>query len=127
MSFLRHTMDVGLTPPIEYHAGKASEAIVLGEALAMTAGALTKCGATAKPDYIAVGPKDANGTVPVVKVQDYMTFEVPLSVDGAALAVGNKVTLSANGQQVTATTDAGVATIVAINGTAVGDTVVVRF
>ena len=39
MSFLRHAMDVGLTPPIEYHAGKASETIVLGEALAMNAGA----------------------------------------------------------------------------------------
>lgn len=127
MSFKRSSMDVGLTPPIEYHPAKSGETIVLGEALTLTAGALTKCAATAKPDYIAVGPKDTNGMVPVIKVQGYMTFEVPLSVDGAALAVGNKVTLSANGLQVTATTDAGVATIVAINGTAVGDTVVVRF
>lgn len=126
MSFLRHTMDVGLTPPIEYHAGKASETIVLGEALAMTAGALTKCGATVKPDYIAVGPVK-EGTVPVIKVQDYILFDVPLTVAGTALKVGDKVTIAATGLGVTATTEGGVATIVNINGTAVGDTVTVRF
>ena len=126
MSFLRHTMDVGLTQPIEYHAGKASEAIALGEALAMNAGALTKCGATAKPDYIAVGPvKD--GTVPVIKVQDYILFDAPLTAAGTALKVGDKVTIAATGLGVTATTEGGVATIVAIHGTAIGDTVTVRF
>lgn len=126
MSFLRNSMDVGLTPPIEYHAGKASEAIVLGEALVMSAGALTKCGATAKPDYIAVGPvKD--GIVPVIKVQDYILFDVPLTAAGTELTVGSKVTIAATGLGVTATTGDGVATIVAMNGTAVGDTVTVRF
>ena len=126
MSFLRHTMDVGLTPPIEYHPGEAGETIVLGEALTMTAGALTKCGATAKPDYIAVGPVK-EGTVPVIKVQDYILFDVPLTVAGNALTVGSKVTIAATGLGVTATTEGGVATIVKINGTAVGDTVTVRF
>ena len=126
MSFLRHTMDVGLTPPIEYHAGKASETIELGEALAMTAGALAKCGATAKPEYIAVGPvKD--GTVPVIKVQDYILFDAPLPVAGTALKVGDKVTIAATGLGVTATTEGGVAAIVAFPGTAIGDTVTVRF
>ena len=126
MSFLRHTMDVGLTPPIEYHPGKANEAIVLGEALTMTAGALTKCGTTAKPDFIAVGPvKD--GVVPAVKVQDYILWEVPLTAAGTTLKVGDKVTIAATGLGVTATTESGVAAIVAINGTAVGDTVTVRF
>lgn len=124
--FLRSSMDVGLTPPIEYHPGKASEAIVLGEALTMTAGALTKCGATAKPDFIAVGPvKD--GVVPAVKVQDYILWEVPLTVAGTALKIGDKVTIAATGLGVTATTESGVATIVGINGTAIGDTVIVRF
>ena len=126
MSFKRSSMDVGLTPPIEYHPAKSGETIVLGEALTLTAGALTKCAATAKPEYIAVGgAKD--GIVPAIKVQDYMTFEAPLSVAGTALKIGNKVTLAADGLQVTATTDSGVATIVAIHGTAVGDTVEVRF
>ena len=127
MSFKRSSMDVGLTPPIEYHPGKSAETIVLGEALTLTAGALTKCAATAKPDYIAVGDVNADGVVPVIKVQDYMVFEAPLSVAGTSLKVGNKVTLASDGLQVTATTDSGVATIVAIDGTAVGDTVAVRF
>lgn len=123
MSFLRSTMDVGLTPPIEYHPGTG---IVLGEALSMTAGALAKCAATTRPDYIAVGPAK-EGIVPAIKVQDYMIFEVPLSADGTALKVGNKVTIGADAQTVTATTASGVATIVAIEGTAVGDIVKVRF
>lgn len=127
MSFMRNTMDVGLTPPIEYHPGKASEAIVLGETLTLTAGALTKCSGANKPTHIAVGPVNKDGIVPVIKVQDYMTFEAPLNVAGTALKVGDKVTIAADGLGVTATTDSGVAQIVAIHGTAVGDTVEVRF
>lgn len=124
--FMRSSMDVGLTPPIEYHPGKASEAIALGEALTMTAGALTKCAATAKPDFVAVGPvKD--GVVPAVKVQDYILWEAPLTAAGTALKVGDKVTLATTGLGVTATTEGGVATIIAIHGTAIGDTVTVRF
>lgn len=124
--FMRSSMDVGLTPPIEYHPGKDSETIVLGEALTMTAGELTKCGAAARPDYIAVGPvKD--GTVPVIKVQDYILFEAPLTAAGTSLKVGDKVTLAATGLGVTATTESGVATIVAMSGTASGDIVTVRF
>ena len=127
MSFKRSSMDVGLTPPIEYLPGKADEAIVLGEALTLADGALTRCAATTKPDYIAVGPVNDEGIVPVNKVQDYMTFEAELTAAGDALQIGNKVTISDDGMNVTATTDAGVATIVAINGTAIGDTVEVRF
>lgn len=126
MSFLRSKMDVGLTPPIEYLPGAASEAIVLGEALSVTSGKLTKCGATAAPAYISVGPvKD--GIVPVIKVQKYMIFEVPLSAAGTSLVIGQKVTLNTDGLQVTATTTDGVAEIVAFNGKAQGDTVLVRF
>ena len=127
MSFMRAKMDVGMTPPIEYHAAKSGETIVLGEALTLTAGALTKCGATVKPGYIAVGAADANGMVPCIKVQDYMTFETKLSVAGSSLKEGSVVTIASDGLQVTATTDSGVATIVAMSGTAAGDTVTVRF
>lgn len=126
MSFLRSTMDVGLTPPIEYFTGKTGETIVLGEALTLTAGALTKCAATTRPDYVAVGPvKD--GVVPVIKVQDYILFEVPLTVAGSSLTIGAKVTIAATGLGVTATTTDGVATIVAMDGKAAGDKVTVRF
>ena len=119
-------MDVGLTPPHEFMEATAGETIVLGEALVLSAGKLTKCGATAKPEYIAVGPVE-NGIVPVIKVQDYMVFEAPLSAAGTALKIGESVTLHTDGLKVTATTASGVAKIVRIDGTAVGDMVHVRF
>lgn len=128
--FMLANMDVGLTPPIEYRIMKDGEQAVLGEALVLTAGALTKCGATARPDFVAVGPSDANGVAPVVKVQDYMEWETTLSAapaEGAALAAGTKVTLAEDGLQVTATTASGVAAITQLDGTAVGSTVHVRF
>lgn len=120
------SMDVGLTPPIEYKKVTSGEEIVLGEALVLSAGKLTKCGATAKPTFIAVGPSK-DGAAPVIRVQDYMAFETELSAAGTDLAAGSKVTLGTDGLTVTATTTSGVATIVGMSGTAIGDTVKVRF
>lgn len=128
MAFLLQSMDVGQTPPIEYRQATAEEAVVLGEALVTAAsGLLTKCGATAKPEFIGVGPEDAQDMVPVVRIQDYQIWRTELSAAGTSLKPGSKVTLSGDGLQVTATTDSGVATIVDLEGTAVGDGVRVRF
>lgn len=128
MAFLLQSMDVGQTPPIEYLQATADEDVVLGEALATAAtGLLTKCGATARPEYIAVGQQDENDMVPVVRVQDYQVWRTQLSAAGTSLKPGNKVTLAADGLGVTATTESGVAAIVALEGTAVGDSVRVRF
>lgn len=128
MAFLLQSMDVGQTPPIEYRQATAEEAVVLGEALVTAAsGLLTKCGATAKPEFIAVGPEDAQDMVPVVRVQDYQIWRTELSAAGTSLKPGSKVTLSGDGLQVTATTESGVAAIVDLEGTAVGDGVRVRF
>ena len=69
----------------------------------------------------------AGENIPVIRVEDGMIFSVPLSASGASLKLGNKVTLAAGGLQVTATTTDGVAEIVGIIGTAVGDEVLVRF
>lgn len=128
--FLLAKMGVGVTPPIKYRAAKTGEAIALGEALADSAAGLTKCGATAKPDYVAVGPVNSDGEAPVVKVESYMEFETTLSAapaEGVSLTPGTKVTLAANGLQVTATTTSGVAIITRIDGTAAGSAVTVRF
>lgn len=125
MGFKLSKMDVGMTPPIEYLPGKEGEVYTLGEALALDAGAVTKCGAAARPDYVAVGPVNKQEEVPVVKVQDYMTFETTLSAAAAGLTVGGKVSLSADGLQVTSGEGAGILT--ALEGTAAGDAVTVRF
>ena len=63
-------------------------------------------------------------------VQDYMEFETTLAVapaDSATIGVGDKVTIHTDGMQVTATKTSGVAQIVALDGQAVGDRVVVKF
>lgn len=128
MAFLMQSMDVGQTPPIEYRQAVAEEAVVLGEALVTNAsGLLTKCGATAKPEFMAVGPQDEQDVVPVVRVQDYQVWRTQLSAAGTSLKAGSKVTLDADGLRVTATTDSGVAVIVDLEGTQVGDSVRVRF
>lgn len=125
--FTYHQFDHGQTPPLEYLAGTAAESFSTGEALVLSAGALTKCGATAKPEYICMGPVKEDGTVPCSKVAGSIVYDVPLTAAGTALKIGDKVTLSADGQGVTATTTSGVAKIVRIDGTAIGDLVGVRF
>ena len=128
MAFMLQSTDVGQTPPIEYRQATAEEDVVMGEALVTAAtGLLTKCGATARPEFIAVGPQDEHDCVPVVRVQDYQVWRTQLSAAGTSLKPGNKVTLEADGLRVTATTESGVAAIVALEGTAAGDSVRVRF
>ena len=127
MAFMLSRMDVGHTPPIKYLPVTNGETVVLGEALVLSSGKLTKCGATAKPAFMAVGPKNAAGEAPVIAVQDYMTFETTLQAAGTDLKIGSKVTLHTDGLQVTATTTSGVAEIVRMDGTAAGSTVLVRF
>lgn len=127
MAFKLSRMDVGHTPPIKYLPVTASEDVTLGEALVLSAGKLTKCGATAKPAFMAVGPKNAAGEAPVIAVQDYMTFETTLQAAGSSLKIGDKVTLHTDGLQVTATTTSGVAEIVSMEGTAAGSAVLVKF
>ena len=129
MAFTLARMDVGLTPPIEYQPVTDSESVTLGEALVLSSGKLTKCGATARPAFVAVGPAE-DGVAPVIRVQDYMEFETTLGVapaDSATVGVGDKVTLHTDGRQVTATKTSGVATVTYIAGQTVGSLARVRF
>ncbi len=128
--FRLSSMKVGLTPPIEYKTATASESYSVGEALKLASGKVTLCSGTTKPEFVCVGPANGAGEVPCVAVQDYMEFETTLVVapaDSAAIGVGDKVTIHTDGMQVTATKTSGVAQIVALDGQAVGDRVVVKF
>nr|DAT60219.1 MAG TPA: hypothetical protein [Caudoviricetes sp.] len=128
--FRLSSMKVGLTPPIEYKTATDSESFAVGEALKLASGKVTLCSGTTKPEYICVGPVNDAGEVPCVAVQDYMEFETTLAVapaDSATVGVGDKVTIHTDGMQVTATKTSGVAQIVALDGQAVGDRVVVKF
>ena len=124
------SMKVGLTPPIEYKTATAGESYSVGEARQLSGGKVTLCSGTTKPEFVCVGPANGAGEVPCVAVQDYMEFETTLAVapaDSAAIGVGDKVTIHTDGMQVTATKTSGVAQIVALDGQAVGDRVIVRF
>lgn len=117
--------------PLQFQA-TASEAITKGEALVLSSGKLTKCGATTKPTYIALASCAAKATnmdiVPVIRVEPNQVYQVETSADAHAAVVGTAVTLHTDGLKVTATTTSGVATIVDLIGCATtGDPILVRF
>lgn len=124
--FLQSRQLRGMTAPIVYMDATASVVYKVGETLKASAGAVTRASATEKPTHICVGPASVNG-VPCVEVLDDMEFETTLSAAGTSLSVGDKVTISADGLQVTATTTGGVAEITGMEGTAVGSKVTVKF
>ena len=130
MAFKPHQTNDGRVPPFEYLPAGAITPKV-GMALYMNAGNLAIASGTTKPTYICMCEKEtavaAGDIIPVIRVDDGMIFAVPLSAAGTSLKLGNKVTLATGGLQVTATTTDGVAEIVGIIGTAVGDEVLVRF
>ena len=115
--------------PVFYEV-TASEAVAIGEALVLTSGKLTKCGATAKPQFIAMADcaaTDENRLIPAARVEPNQLYEVPVTAAPTSLAVGSKVTLHTDGLQVTATTASGVVTVEDLNGAkAAGDKLVVR-
>lgn len=102
----------GDTPPFEYRLMTNAEGCTLGEALAESAGRLTKCGPTATPEFIAMRTQAAQAAsatpVPVIRVTELMEFGTTFAADGAAVNAGDKVTLNTDGLQVTATVTDGV-------------------
>lgn len=124
--FKVHHTDVSGTPSavsipmakdVEYKAG-----------LPLTAAGAVASGTT-KPEYICLEKAKgvAGGTVAAYRILPQFTFETHLTAAGTSLKVGNKVTIATAGAGVTATTTDGVAEIVRIDGTAIGDTVLVKF
>lgn len=108
----------------------ASEAYTEGEALVLSSGALTKCGATAKPTHIAAETKAAaaSGDVYAYEVMPHHVFKTTFAADASSNVVGTLVTLHTDGLQVTATATSGVATIYEKLGSgASGTDVLVRF
>jgi len=117
-------------PEPEFYEVTASEAVVEGEALVLSSGKLTKCGATSTPTHIAMADCAAAATnrkIPVCRVESNQIYEVDTSADPSSLVPGNKVTLHTDGLKVTATTTSGVITVIDINGAAAsGDKIIVR-
>ena len=128
---------INVYEPTVYPVG--SSAVTEGEPLVLTSGKLTKCGATAKPTYIAL----ANGaasvgteivTIPVGRVESNQVYEISIAEEDTNakiidLVPGAKVSFKfTDGVLEGASTVAGAAEIVDLNGaTKVGDTIYVRF
>ena len=97
-----------------------NEGATLGEALVQTSGRLTKCGATATPEFIAVCDRTAESTsvtpLPVIRVTENTKFSTKSMATVAATLVGAKVTLHTDGLLVTGTTSSGVFEISATDG-----------
>lgn len=108
--------------PFEYYAPTTDEAIVLGEALVLTSGKLTKCAATATPEFIAMSSGTNKSTIAVVRVMEDDEFETTFAADASSNAEGTKVTLHTDGLQVTATATNGVFTITKKLGTGASGT-----
>lgn len=97
--------------PYEYYAPAASEEISLGEALVLSSGKLTKCNATATPEFIAMSSGKDVDKIAVVRVMEDDVFETTFAADASSNAEGTKVTIHTDGLQVTATATNGVFTI----------------
>lgn len=107
-----------------------SESYKHGEAVKFSSGALTKSGATEKPEFVYVG-KDITSAITgqiinVVPVLPEYEWETTLSAAGTSLVPGNKVTVSSDGTEATATTGSGVFELLT-DGGAKGAKVVGRF
>lgn len=117
-------------PEPVFHEVTEDEAVVMGEALVLTDGKLTKCGATVKPEFIAMADCAADAAkrlIPAARVEPNQLYEVPVQEAPTRLVEGSKVTLHTDGLQVTATTTSGVVTVESLNGAAAaGDIIVVR-
>ena len=121
----------GLVPDSVVLPRNAGAAYASGTALILSGGVAIAATGANKPQYICYSNNEANegSELLAYAVTPSMRFEAPITAYSAsAKKVGAKVTLSADGKGVTATTTDGVATIVDLQGAAkVGDKIIISF
>lgn len=107
MAFKPNTYASARSSVTEWYPGTNNEALVLGEAVVLTAGAFAKCAATSIPSHIMAKSATGDGAtlLPAYKITSSDEFETSAT---AAPAVGEKVTLHTDGLTVTDTTSSGV-------------------
>jgi hypothetical protein len=109
----KHASTLACTAPFEYYLGTDAEDYTRGEALVMTAGRLTKCDATATPEFICQKNQAAEATavtlLPVIRVTELQEYEVNVgAATPTSIPLGAKVTLHTDGLSVTDTVTGGV-------------------
>lgn len=127
--FLLHMIEGGYIPSWEYHPAGAITPVV-GMALYQNAGNLALASGTTTPTFVSMTEREkaltAGDIIPVVRVSEDIIWETEWSAAATSIKPGQKVTIGADGLTVTATTTGGVAQVVDMDGTAVGDKVRVR-
>ena len=102
-----------------------------GMLMALSSGKLVKATGSTAPEFLCVeehsAAVSAGDLVTVVRIEPDTDYETVFSADATGLDIGDMVTIASDGLRVTATTTDGVAKIVNLEGTASGDTVIVRF
>ena len=128
MAFLINDTKDGAPGPWEYLEAADIGACKVGMALTLTDGKLTKATGTVRPSYISMfeGTVASGDKIPVLRVLPDTRFKTQLSAEGTELKVGDKVTIDETAMLATATTASGVVELVAILGTEIGDSVIVR-
>jgi len=120
MGFKRAGSLSGSQNPFEYYLLTDNESATLGEALVMSSGRLTKCGATATPEFIAMQSRTAESTsvtpLAVERVKEDVEYSATSTATVAATVIGSKVTLHTDGLSPTATTSSGVFLISTTDG-----------
>ena len=129
MAFLIHSVEGGYIPSWEYLPAGAITPVV-GMALYQNAGNLALASGTTNPTFISMTEREAALTagdiIPVVRISEDIIWETEWSAAATSVKQGQKVTIAADGLRVTATTTGGVAQVVDMDGTAIGDKVRVR-
>lgn len=126
------TNNSNVAPSIKMMPTTASTTYAIGDALALSSGALVLATGTTKPEFIAWGKYAAPATgmkdLPVLPINSDMEFDTTFDATATSIVPGNKVTIGSTGKTVTATTTSGVAEVVRKIGTgASGDHVIVKF
>lgn len=116
MAFTPYRKLHGETPAFDHrYLMTDNEGCTLGEALVLSSGRLTKCGATTTPQFIAqktiAAAASSTEYVPLIPVVPHQEFETTFTGDGSSLVVGDLVTINSDGLNVTATEASGVFTL----------------
>ena len=129
MAFLIHSVEGGYIPSWE-HLPAGAITPKVGMALYQNAGNLALASGTTNPTFISMVERSAALTagdiIPVLRISEDVIWETEWSAAATAVKQGQKVTIDADGMRVTATTTGGVAQVVDMDGTAIGDKVRVR-
>lgn len=128
MGFIPYAYGTGASDAYEYHPINTTGAYI-GKAMYMDGGMLAGAADEDKPTYVCMTNKaDAakGDIVAAIRVKPTTRFVTTFAANGATVKVGDKLQISVDGTQVTATTG-GCFEVVEIKGTNIGDEVIGRF